>query len=58
MGGIERGKQNPSLLVMARIADALGGPADEALKRLTIVNFAQTAAQLPGALNFFAGIYL
>ena len=24
MGGIERGKRNPSLLVMARIADALG----------------------------------
>jgi transcriptional regulator with XRE-family HTH domain len=23
MGGIERGKRNPSLLVMARIADAL-----------------------------------
>jgi transcriptional regulator with XRE-family HTH domain len=26
MGGIERGKRNPSLLVMARIADALGVP--------------------------------
>jgi hypothetical protein len=24
MGGIERAKRNPSLLVMARIADALG----------------------------------
>ena len=24
MGGIERGRRNPSLLVMARIADALG----------------------------------
>ena len=24
MGGIERGKRNPSLLVMGRIADALG----------------------------------
>jgi transcriptional regulator with XRE-family HTH domain len=24
MGGIERGRQNPSLIVMARIADALG----------------------------------
>lgn len=24
MGGIERGNRNPSLLVMARIADALG----------------------------------
>ena len=26
MGGIERGKRNPSLLVMARIAEALGVP--------------------------------
>jgi transcriptional regulator with XRE-family HTH domain len=26
MGGIERGKRNPSLLVMARIADALSIP--------------------------------
>lgn len=26
MGGIERGKRNPSLLVMARIAKALGAP--------------------------------
>jgi transcriptional regulator with XRE-family HTH domain len=26
MGGIERGRRNPSLLVMARIADALGVP--------------------------------
>jgi transcriptional regulator with XRE-family HTH domain len=24
MGGIERGRRNPSLMVMARIADALG----------------------------------
>jgi len=26
MGGIERGKRNPTLQVMARIADALGVP--------------------------------
>ena len=26
MGGIERGKRNPSLLVMARIAEALSVP--------------------------------
>jgi transcriptional regulator with XRE-family HTH domain len=26
VGGIERGKRNPSLLVMARIADALSDP--------------------------------
>lgn len=26
MGGIERGKRNPSLMVMARIADALSAP--------------------------------
>lgn len=26
MGGIERGKRNPSLLVMVRVADALGVP--------------------------------
>ncbi len=26
MGGIERGRRNPSLLVMARIADALSVP--------------------------------
>ncbi|MEH2565130.1 transcriptional regulator with XRE-family HTH domain [Bradyrhizobium sp. AZCC 2289] len=26
MGGIERGKRNPSLLVMARIAKALSAP--------------------------------
>jgi transcriptional regulator with XRE-family HTH domain len=26
VGGIERGKRNPSLLVMARIADALSSP--------------------------------
>ena len=29
LGGIERGRRNPSLLVIARIADALGvAPAD------------------------------
>jgi len=29
VGGIERGKRNPSVLVLARIADALAiGPAD------------------------------
>ena len=26
LGGIERGRRNPSLMVMARIADALGVP--------------------------------
>jgi transcriptional regulator with XRE-family HTH domain len=31
MGGIERGKRNPSLLVMARIADALGVPLPKLL---------------------------
>jgi transcriptional regulator with XRE-family HTH domain len=31
MGGIERGKRNPSLLVMARIADALGVPLTKLL---------------------------
>lgn len=29
MGGIERGRRNPSLLVMARIAEALGGAVAE-----------------------------
>jgi transcriptional regulator with XRE-family HTH domain len=31
MGGIERGRRNPSLLVMARIADALGVPLPKLL---------------------------
>ena len=31
MGGIERGKRNPSLLVMARIADALSVPLTKLL---------------------------
>jgi transcriptional regulator with XRE-family HTH domain len=31
MGGIERGKRNPSLLVMARIADALAVPLPKLL---------------------------
>ena len=31
MGGIERGKRNPSLLVMARIADALSVPLQKLL---------------------------
>jgi transcriptional regulator with XRE-family HTH domain len=31
MGGIERGKRNPSLLVMARIADALSVPLPKLL---------------------------
>jgi transcriptional regulator with XRE-family HTH domain len=31
IGGIERGKRNPSLLVMARIADALGIPLPKLL---------------------------
>lgn len=30
-GGIERGRRNPSLLVMARIADALGVPLTKLL---------------------------
>ena len=33
MGGIERGKRNPSLLVMARIADALSVPLTKLLSR-------------------------
>jgi len=32
MGGIERGKRNPSLLVMARIADALSVPLPRLLE--------------------------
>jgi transcriptional regulator with XRE-family HTH domain len=31
MGGIERGRRNPSLLVMARIADALSVPLPKLL---------------------------
>jgi transcriptional regulator with XRE-family HTH domain len=31
MGGIERGKRNPSLLVMARIADTLSVPLTKLL---------------------------
>ncbi|WP_193560912.1 helix-turn-helix domain-containing protein [Bradyrhizobium sp. MOS001] len=31
MGGIERGKRNPSLLVMARIAEALSVPLSKLL---------------------------
>lgn len=31
MGGIERGKRNPSLLVMARIAEALSVPITKLL---------------------------
>jgi len=31
LGGIERGKRNPSLLVMARIASALGVPLPKLL---------------------------
>jgi transcriptional regulator with XRE-family HTH domain len=32
MGGIERGRRNPSLLVMARIADALSVPLPKLLE--------------------------
>jgi len=32
-GGIERGRRNPSLLVLARIADALGADLVELLHR-------------------------
>lgn len=32
VGGIERGKRNPSLLVMARIADALSVPLPKLLE--------------------------
>jgi transcriptional regulator with XRE-family HTH domain len=35
MGGIERGKRNPSLLVMARIADSLGVALPRLLSDLT-----------------------
>jgi transcriptional regulator with XRE-family HTH domain len=31
MGGIERGKRNPSLLVMARLAEALSVPLTKLL---------------------------
>lgn len=31
VGGIERGRRNPSLLVMARIADSLGMPLQKLL---------------------------
>jgi len=31
VGGIERGKRNPSLLVMARVADALSVPLNKLL---------------------------
>jgi transcriptional regulator with XRE-family HTH domain len=31
VGGIERGKRNPSLIVMARIADALSVPLNKLL---------------------------
>lgn len=33
MGGIERGRRNPSLLVMARIAKALSSDLSDLLKR-------------------------
>ena len=33
LGGIERGRRNPSLLVMARIARALAADPTELLKR-------------------------
>lgn len=33
-GGIERGKRNPSLMVMARVAEALGVTPSELLKPL------------------------
>jgi transcriptional regulator with XRE-family HTH domain len=33
IGGIERGRRNPSLLVMARIADALGAPLADLIQR-------------------------
>lgn len=33
MGGIERGKRNPSLLVLARIAKALSSDLPDLLKR-------------------------
>jgi transcriptional regulator with XRE-family HTH domain len=34
MGGIERGKRNPSLVVMARLADALSVPLHKLLNDL------------------------
>lgn len=33
MGGIERGRRNPSVLVLARIAEALGTEPSDLLKR-------------------------
>jgi transcriptional regulator with XRE-family HTH domain len=33
VGGIERGRRNPSLLVIARLAEALGTNRDDLLKR-------------------------
>jgi len=36
IGGIERGRRNPSLLAMARIAEALS-PARQALERVATV---------------------
>ena len=33
MGGIERGRRNPSVLVLVRIADALGVDPTDLLKR-------------------------
>ena len=33
VGGIERGKRNPSVVVLARIADALGTDPAELLRR-------------------------
>ncbi len=33
VGGIERGRRNPSMLVLVRIADALGTEPSELLKR-------------------------
>ena len=33
VGGIERGRRNPSLLVMVRIADAVGTEVGALLKR-------------------------
>ena len=33
VGGIERGKRNPSLLVMARLAASMGADLEELMKR-------------------------
>jgi transcriptional regulator with XRE-family HTH domain len=33
VGGIERGRRNPSLLVMARIADALNAAPEDLVRR-------------------------